>query len=143
MSWLKRLILGQGRDYPIVDNTRIMKVDDTAYLSQQLPVLAVKPDRAPELFINGVTYPIVQLSYQYLTNGVETTGVNMLIAEYMDGDKVKHIMIDNVTGRTTYGNEYFLESPRNSGKKAIDELVKRGFTKLQALEAYQCLCNLS
>lgn len=105
-------------------------------------LLNVEKDGAPQLFINGVTYPIVQLSYQYLTNGVETTGVNMLVAEYMDGDKVKHIIVDNVTGRTTYGNEYCLG---NCGDdvKAIDELVKRGFTKQQALKVYQCLCNLS
>lgn len=106
-------------------------------------LLNIEKDGVPQLFINGVTYPIVQLSYQYLTNGVETTGVNMLVAEYMDGDKVKHIMIDNVTGRTNYGNEYYLESPRNSDVKAIEELVRRGFTKQQALKAYQCLCNLS
>ena len=106
-------------------------------------LLYVEKDAAPQLFINGVAYPIVQLSYQYLTNGVETTGVNMLVAEYMDGDKVKHIMIDNVTGRTTYGNEYCLGHCGDDDVEAIDELVKRGFTKLQALEAYQCLCNLS
>lgn len=105
-------------------------------------LLNVEKDGAPQLFINGVTYPIVQLSYQYLTNGVETTGVNMLVAEYMDGDKVKHIMVDNVTGRTTYGNEYCL-GHCGDDVEAIEELVMRGFTKQQALKAYQCLCNLS
>lgn len=105
-------------------------------------LLNIEKDGVPQLFINGVTYPIVQLSYQYLTNGVETTGVNMLVAEYMDGDKVKHIMIDNVTGRTTYGNEYCLVHCGDD-VEAIEELVRRGFTKQQALKAYQCLCNLS
>lgn len=105
-------------------------------------LLNIEKDGAPQLFINGVTYPIVQLSYQYLTNGIKD-GVNILIAEYIDGDKIKHIMIDNVTGQTTYGNEYRLKSPRNSDVKAIEELVRRGFTKQQALKAYQCLCNLS
>ncbi|MBM9929298.1 hypothetical protein JMK98_02225 [Pediococcus pentosaceus] len=105
-------------------------------------LLNIEKDGVPQLFINGVTYPIVQLSYQYLTNGVETTGVNMLVAEYMDGDKVKHIMIDNVTGRTTYGNEYCL-GHCGDDVEAIEELVRRGFTKQQALKAYQCLCNLS
>lgn len=104
-------------------------------------LLNVEKDGAPQLFINGVTYPIIQLSYQYLTNGIKD-GVNILIAEYMDGDKVKHIMVDNVTGRTTYGNEYCL-GHCGDDVEAIEELVMRGFTKQQALKAYQCLCNLS
>jgi hypothetical protein len=142
MSWLKRLILGQGRDYPIVDSIRVMKVDDTAYLSQQLPVLVVKPDRAPELFIDGESYPVVQLSYQFITKTASSNGINIVVAEYFDDDKVKQIIFDNNTGKISSGNEYCLG---NCGDdvKAIDELVKRGFTKQQALKAYQCLCNLS
>lgn len=76
---------------------------------------------------------LIHLSYQYLTDGVKP-GVNMVVAEYIDDDKVKHIMIDNVTSQRTYGNEYRLGSPRDSYKKAIDELVKRGFAKQQALD---------
>lgn len=106
MSWLKRLILGQGRDYPIVDSTRVMKVDDTAYLSQQLPVLVVKPDRAPELFIDGESYPVVQLSYQFITKTASSNGINIVVAEYMDGDKVKQIIFDNNTGKISSGNKY-------------------------------------
>lgn len=123
-----------------IDDSDFNKMMDEYKYNRAL--LNVEKDGAPQLFINGVTYPIVQLSYQYLTNGVETTGVNMLVAEYMDGDKVKHIIVDNVTGRTTYGNEYCLEHCGDD-VEAIEELVMRGFTKLQALEAYQCLCNLS
>lgn len=106
MSWLKRLILGQGKDYPIVDSTRVMKVDDTAYLSQQLPVLVVKPDRAPELFIDGESYPVVQLSYQFITKTASAKGINIVIAEYFDNDKVKQIVFDNNTGKISSGNEY-------------------------------------
>jgi hypothetical protein len=142
MSWLKRLILGQGRDYPIVDSTRIMQVDDTAYLSQQLPVLVVKPDRAPELFIDGESYPVVQLSYQFITKTASSNGINIVVAEYFDDDKVKQIIFDNNTGKISSGNEYYL-GHCGDDVKAIDELVKRGFTKQQALKAYQCLCNLS
>lgn len=142
MSWLKRLILGQGRDYPIVDSTRVMQVDDTAYLSQQLPVLVVKPDRAPELFIDGESYPVVQLSYQFITKTASSNGINIVVAEYFD-DKVKQIIFDNNTGKISSGNEYCLGHCGDDDVEAIDELVMRGFTKQQALKAYQCLCNLS
>lgn len=123
-----------------IDDSDFNKMMDEYKYNRAL--LNVEKDGAPQLFINGVTYPIVQLSYQYLTNGVETTGVNMLVAEYMDGDKVKQIIFDNNTGKISSGNEYCL-GHCGDDVKAIDELVKRGFTKQQALKAYQCLCNLS
>lgn len=105
-------------------------------------LLILEKGKAPELFIDGKAYPVVHLSYQYLTDGINR-GVNMLVAEYMDGDKVKHIMVDNNTGEISSGNEYCLGHCGDDDIEAIDELVKRGFTKLQALEAYQCLCNLN
>ncbi|MCT3021234.1 hypothetical protein [Pediococcus pentosaceus] len=105
-------------------------------------LLNVEKDRAPELFIDGESYPVVQLSYQFITKTASSNGINIVIAEYFDDDKVKQIIFDNNTGKISSGNEYYLG---NCGDdvKAIDELVKRGFTKQQALEAYQCLCNLS
>lgn len=105
-------------------------------------LLNVEKDRAPELFIDGESYPVVQLSYQFITKTASSNGINIVIAEYFDDDKVKQIIFDNNTGKISSGNEYYLG---NCGDdvKAIDELVKRDFTKQQALEAYQCLCNLS
>lgn len=76
------------------------------YKSEEV-LLIVKQGQAPTLMVHGKSYPIVHLSYQYLTDGVNT-GVNMLIAEYIDGPVVKHVMIDNRTGQTMYGNKYHL-----------------------------------
>ncbi|WP_099299942.1 hypothetical protein [Pediococcus pentosaceus] len=105
-------------------------------------LLNVEKDGAPQLFINGVTYPIVQLSYQFITKTASSNGINIVIAEYFDDDKVKQIIFDNNTGKISSGNEYCL-GHCGDDVEAIEELVMRGFTKQQALKAYQCLCNLS
>lgn len=70
-------------------------------------LLIIEQGHAPTLMVHGKSYPVVHLSYQYLTDNVNP-GVNMLIAEYIDGSVVKHVMIDNKTGQTMYSNKYHL-----------------------------------
>lgn len=69
-------------------------------------LLIVKKDSAPLLFIDGESYPVTQLSYQYITNTATMLGTNRIVAQYIDGNIAKEIMIDNQNGHATYGNQY-------------------------------------
>lgn len=69
-------------------------------------LLIVEKGHAPILILHGKSYSITQLSYQYITSTATMLGSNRIVAQYIDGNVAKEIMIDNQNGNITYGNQW-------------------------------------
>ncbi|MGX6472098.1 hypothetical protein [Pediococcus pentosaceus] len=69
-------------------------------------LLIVEKGNAPILILQGKSYSITQLSYQYITNTATMLGTNRIVAQYIDGNFVKEVLIDNQSGNVTYGNQW-------------------------------------
>lgn len=69
-------------------------------------LLIVEKDSAPRLIIDDESYPVTQLSYQYITNTTTMLGTNRIVAQYIDGDVAQEILIDNQSGNVTYENQW-------------------------------------
>lgn len=69
-------------------------------------LLIVEKGNAPILILQGKSYSITQLSYQYITNTATMLGTNRIVAQYIDGNVVKEVLIDNQSGNVTYGNQW-------------------------------------
>lgn len=67
-------------------------------------LLIVEQGSAAILILHGKSYSITQLSYQYITS--TAIGTNRIVAQYIDGNVAKEIMIDNQNGNVTYGNHW-------------------------------------
>lgn len=88
-----------------LDTDDINKIIDR--YEQDNALLIVEKGSAPWLFIDGENYPVTYLSYQYLTD-TDKQGVNIVVAEYIDGTTVKSIEFNNNTGEVTEANKYHL-----------------------------------
>lgn len=87
-----------------LDTDDIDKIIDR--YEQDNALLIVEKGSAPWLFVDGESYPVTQLSYQYITNTTTMLGTNRIVAQYIDGNVAKEILIDNQSGNVTYGNQW-------------------------------------